>query len=121
MQPHPSKHQRSRLPPAKGYDSSSMAPSWPTLPKPGETIAGKYRIARLLGQGGMGAVFEAMHLGLSQKIAIKFLRPNLLCDEEAVARFSREARHASKLSSVHATRIFDVDATAAGIPYIVSE
>ena len=47
----------------------------PDLPKLGEVIAGKYELVRPLGKGGMGAVYEAKHLRLQQRVAIKFLKP----------------------------------------------
>ncbi len=93
----------------------------PAAPRPGETIAGKYRLVRPIGTGAMGLVFEATHLRLRQKVAIKFMQPKLVGQPEATLRFEREGRAASGLTSPHATRIYDVDSTAEGLPYIVSE
>ena len=56
----------------------------------GQTIAGKYRIERVIGRGGMGVVLEAQHLVLSARVAIKVLVPELAQNEEATARFLRE-------------------------------
>lgn len=93
----------------------------PDLPKPGEIIAGKYELVRPLGRGGMGAVFEAKHLRLRQRVAIKFLRPDLLDVADCVMRFEREGRAAALVTSSNAARIFDVDVTPSGIPYMVIE
>jgi serine/threonine protein kinase len=87
----------------------------------GDTIAGKYLVRELLGEGGMGLVFEAVHLTLGQPVAIKLLRPEIAAKAEAVARFLREARAAARIGGEHAVRIFDVDRDEAGVPYIVME
>ncbi|MEM1032956.1 MAG: serine/threonine-protein kinase [Myxococcota bacterium] len=90
--------------------------------EPGDVIDGKYRLERLLGHGAMGFVLRAWHEKLEQPVAIKFLLPELVADEEAQARFEREARAAFKIRSEHVTRVLDVgriDGT--GRPYIVME
>jgi protein kinase-like protein len=93
----------------------------PALPKPGDTIAGKYRLVRIIGEGGMGIVYEAAHLRLRQRLAIKVLRPDLPEFDEVVARFEREARAAAQLQSIHTARVIDVDTLPSGLPYIVLE
>jgi serine/threonine-protein kinase len=93
----------------------------PIAPKPGDIVAGKYRLVRPVGLGAMGLVFEADHLRMRQHVAIKFMQSKLVGQADAVARFEREGRAASRLTSPHATRIFDVDTTPDGVPYIVSE
>ncbi len=93
----------------------------PDLPKPGDVLAGKYEIVRLIGMGGMGAVFAANHLRLKQRVAIKLLKPELLNAADSVARFEREGRAAAQMTSANAARIFDVDLTPNGIPYMVIE
>jgi serine/threonine-protein kinase len=65
-------------------------------PREGDVLAGKFRIERVLGVGGMGMVVSAMHLQLDERVAIKFLLPEALMNAEAVARFGREARAAVK-------------------------
>jgi serine/threonine protein kinase len=87
----------------------------------GEILAGKYRIERVLGIGGMGAVVAARHLQLDTKVAIKFLLADRLADHEAVARFTREARAAVQITSEHVARVFDVGALDNGAPYMVME
>ena len=93
----------------------------PPLPQPGDVIAGKYSLVRLIGEGGMGVVFEATHVRLRQRLAIKVLRPDVPELDAVVARFEREARAAAQLQSIHTARVIDVDALPSGLPYIVLE
>jgi serine/threonine protein kinase len=87
----------------------------------GDVIAGKYVVQKLLGKGGMGAVVAAHHAQLDQRVAIKFLLPEALEVPEAVARFTREARAATKIQSEHVVRIIDVGSLESGVPYMVME
>jgi serine/threonine-protein kinase len=75
----------------------------------------------MLGAGGMGVVVAAHHLGLNQKVAIKFLLPEALEDVEAAARFDREARAAAKIKGEHIARIMDVGTLENGSPFMVME
>src|SRR5579859_8285351 len=77
----------------------------PALPQPGETIAGKYSVVRTIGEGGMGVVYEALHLRLHQRLAIKVLRPDVHDFDEVLARFEREAQITAQLKSIHAARV----------------
>src|SRR4051812_46782894 len=71
-----------------------------TMPfEPGDIIAGKYEMLNLLGAGGMGFVVSANHVELGEKVALKFLRPEALSNDDLVARFAREARAAVKIKS----------------------
>ncbi len=70
-------------------------------------IAGKYRVERELGAGGMGTVFEAKHVRFGGKLALKVLHPSLSADQNAVTRFHREARVTSWLRSEHAAKVLD--------------
>ena len=79
--------------------------------KPGTLIDGKYRIEAVLGQGGMGAVYRAWHLGTERHVALKVLLPTLQNSREAVDRFQREARAAGRLKSPHIVGIFDFGTT----------
>src|SRR5262245_31110636 len=88
---------------------------------PGELLAGKYRIGRMLGEGGMGVVFAATHLTLEEPRAIKLLRPEIATNAEAAQRFLREARETSALLSRHVARVYDVDRLPSGEPYLVME
>lgn len=87
----------------------------------GEILAGKYRVERVLGVGGMGVVVAARHLQLDEKVALKFLLPGALEDGEAVARFVREARAAVRIKNEHVARVTDVGTLDNGAPYIVME
>ena len=87
----------------------------------GETLAGKYRVTRVIAEGGMGIVVAARHLKLEQQVAIKFMLPDLLRNTEAVGRFLREARAAVRLRSEHVARILDIAELPTGLPYIVME
>ena len=61
---------------------------------PGQVLAGKFRIERVVGEGGMGIVAEATHLQLDERVALKFLRREVMKLPDVVARFDREAREA---------------------------
>src|SRR5258708_2343582 len=87
----------------------------------GEVLAGKYRVERVLGVGGMGGVVAATHLQLDQQVALKFIRREALLNPEIVSRFEREARAAVRLKSEHVARIIDVGRLDTGAPYIVME
>ncbi|WP_394822388.1 serine/threonine-protein kinase [Pendulispora albinea] len=87
----------------------------------GEVLDDKYRIQRPVGEGGMGLVLEALHLRLDQRVAIKMLVGGALRTDEAVARFTFEARAAARIQSEHAVRVFDVSTLPNGIPYLVME
>lgn len=91
------------------------------LPVAGDVLAGKYALVRVIGEGGMGVVFEATHARLRQRVALKMLFPEMLTDETIVSRFEREARAAVQLKSRHVTRVMDVDVTPDGLPYMVME
>ncbi len=92
-----------------------------TAVQPGSVIAGKYRVERQLGSGGMGVVVEATHLALGQRVAVKLLDRELASAGENVARFFREARVAASLPSEHIARVSDVGQAEDGAPYLVME
>jgi len=89
--------------------------------EPGQILAGKYRVERVLGQGGMGIVVEAIHLQLGQRVAIKFVLPEVLHNPEIRSRFLREAQAAAQLRSAHVARVVDIGTLETGSPYIVME
>jgi serine/threonine-protein kinase len=94
--------------------------------KVGDVLAGRYRVQGVLGSGGMGAVLATVHVQLGLRYAVKILRPQALTAPNAVERFVREARAASRLTSPHSVRIFDVGTleqvgAAKGVPYMVME
>jgi eukaryotic-like serine/threonine-protein kinase len=87
----------------------------------GDILAGKYRVERLLGAGGMGVVVAARHIQRDEKVALKFLLLEALHNSEAVARFAREARAAGKIKNEHVARVTDVGTLPNGAPYMVME
>ncbi|MDP8999754.1 MAG: protein kinase [Myxococcota bacterium] len=111
--------------PVHGFEGSERSRprlrTIPSLPRVGDIIAGKYELARVIGEGGMGVVYEATHVRLRQRLAIKVLRPEVPEFGEVVARFEREARAAARLQSIHTARVIDVDTLPGGLPYIVLE
>jgi serine/threonine-protein kinase len=98
---------------------NGTAPS--PYPNPGEVIDGKYRIDRMLGEGGMGAVMGAYHLFLKAPVALKFISPDMLRVPGAVERFLNEGVAARGIHSDHVVRIDDVGKLPSGLPFIVME
>ncbi|HRI63928.1 MAG TPA: serine/threonine-protein kinase [Polyangium sp.] len=88
---------------------------------PGAILARKYRVERVLGQGGMGVVVAARHLELGQLVALKQLVTGHVVNEEQRERFLREARAAVQLRSHHVARVLDVGTDENDAPYIVME
>lgn len=86
----------------------------------GDVVAGKFRVERVIGEGAMGLVVEAMHLQLDERVALKFLRTEALGNADVVARFAQEARAAAKLKSEHVARVLDVG-DHQSTPYMVLE
>ena len=87
---------------------------------PGQIIADRYRIVALAGRGGMGEVYRAEDLRLSQLVAIKFLPRSLSSDAAALARFHSEVRIARQVSHPNVCRVFDIG-DADGIPFLTME
>ena len=87
----------------------------------GDVIDRKYELVRLLGEGGMGTVFEGRHRRLDRRCALKFLHPELTKDHEMVTRLMREAKAAASIGSEHIVEVTDVGETEEGIPYVVME
>lgn len=87
----------------------------------GDVIAGKYRVERVLGEGGMGFVVAATHLTLETKVAIKFIRDGVLGTREASVRFLREAKAAVQLKNPHVAAVYDVGTLESGEPFMVME
>jgi serine/threonine protein kinase len=88
----------------------------------GEIIADKYQVESVIGEGGMGLVVSAWHLGLRQRVAIKFLLSDGgIIEQAALERFQREARAAARIRSEHVCRVIDVGLLPGGAPYLVLE
>jgi serine/threonine protein kinase len=87
----------------------------------GDVLAGKYRVERILGSGGMGVVVAARHLQLDVLVALKMMTREAGQDPELVSRFLREGRAAARLRSEHVARVTDVGTLESGAPYQVME
>jgi tRNA A-37 threonylcarbamoyl transferase component Bud32 len=87
----------------------------------GSVVNGKYRLVRILGDGGMGSVYEAQHAVLGTRVAVKVLHPDLVRRTGLVERFLQEARVAAQIRSPHVVQVIDVDRTPEGHAYIVME
>jgi serine/threonine-protein kinase len=105
--------------------TAATEPSPAPVPAPGDerigTRVGKYEIARVIGRGGMGMVFEAVHGAIGKRVAVKLIDASMAQNRDAVARFQREAQAASAVESAHIVQIFDAGATDDGVPFIVME
>ena len=88
---------------------------------PGTVIAGKYRIVSLIGEGGMGVVYEAVHARIGRRVAIKVMNPSMAQDAEALARFEREAQAATRIGSQHVVDVLDFGGMETGDRFIVME
>ena len=84
-------------------------------------LAGKYRVEKVLGFGGMGVVVSAFRTDLEQRVAVKFLGSAAAERPDASERFRREARAAAKIRSEHVARVLDVGTLDTGLPYMVME
>jgi serine/threonine-protein kinase len=87
---------------------------------PNVVVAGRFRLNRQLGRGGMGSVWHATHLGLDVPCAVKFIEGEIAALPEAQARFEREAKAAAQLRSPHVVQILD-HGVWEGLPYIAME
>jgi serine/threonine protein kinase len=87
----------------------------------GQTLAEKYLIEELIKRGGMGAVYRGKHVMMDKTVAIKVLRPALAGDDMVVARFSREAKAASRISHPHAVSVTDFGESENGVVFLVME
>lgn len=87
----------------------------------GRIIDDKYRIVAAIGEGGMSSIYEAEHLGLDRRVAIKVLHPALADDPEAIARLRHEAKVVSAIGHPNICEVFDMGRTQEGSPYLVME
>ena len=92
------------------------------VPKPGQEFAGRYRVERLLAQGGFGAVFVAEQLATELRVALKVLWPHVLASKDAVDKFQLEARVAARVNSEYIVKVLDAGFDeATGLPFLVME
>jgi len=91
--------------------------------QPGMVLAGRYRIERGLGEGGMGSVCLVEHIHTDQKLALKVLHATTVKDAAALDRFRREARTPARINSDHVVQVTDADVAPelGGVPFLVME
>jgi eukaryotic-like serine/threonine-protein kinase len=89
--------------------------------RPGQVLAGKYKVENVLGIGGFGAVLAARHIQLEERVAIKVLLPHAAKNQAASERFLREARAAVRIRSEHVAKVTDVGTLEDSVPYMVME
>ncbi|HEX3593790.1 MAG TPA: protein kinase [Polyangiaceae bacterium] len=87
----------------------------------GQLIEDKYRVVRLIGEGGMGAVYEGENLRIRRRVAIKTLHANIARNQQVVMRFEREAQAAGRIGSDHILEVLDLGALPGGDRFIVME
>ncbi len=99
----------------------SLSTEEPELLQPGDLLAGRYRVHRVIGSGGMGVVVEAYHVELAHRVAIKLLKSGAAKRASTLERFLQEARASVRLHGQHVARVTDVGRLDDGRPYIVME
>ena len=87
----------------------------------GDVIDGKYELVRLLGQGGMGKVYEARHTMIKRRVALKCLHDDVTSNVTTVERFVHEAQAAAAIGSEHIIEVTDGGQLPSGVPYLVME
>jgi serine/threonine-protein kinase len=87
----------------------------------GKVLGGSYHLVRVIGEGGMGAVYEAEHIRLPRRFAVKLLRADVGADPVAIERFRREADIASSIGHEHIVDVVDFNVASSGVPYMVLE
>ena len=87
----------------------------------GSVIGGNYHIEKKLGEGGMGAVYLATHVKMGRKSAIKVMAQSMASDNEAIARFNREATNAARINHPNVCAIYDFGETPDGTIFLAME
>jgi serine/threonine-protein kinase len=88
---------------------------------PGDLLDGKYQITREIGRGAMGVVYEAMHVALGRRVAVKTLLEEMSANVQLGERFEQEARAASAIGHPHIVDVFDLGRTQGGLLFMVME
>jgi serine/threonine-protein kinase len=104
-----------------GATVAAAAPPASRDPLIGQVLDGRYRVESVLGEGGMGLVYKAVHVALRKPLAIKVLRPEVSKNEQIVARFRQEAQSASAIGNQHIIDISDFGELQDGSTYFVME
>src|SRR5882724_10486520 len=89
--------------------------------EPGQIIDGKYRIVKMIGEGGMGAVYLGENVRINRKVAIKVLHASYTGNEEVMQRFEREAQAAGRIGNDHILEVLDIGQLADGDHFIIME
>lgn len=116
----PAKHRVDR-PASRPEIAPKIRSARPEVDLVGETIGDRYRVLGVLGEGGMGTVYEGTHIGLDRPVAIKILSPTQAKKQVAVKRFQQEARTAGAIGHPNICEIYDMGALPDGRPYLVME
>jgi serine/threonine protein kinase len=104
-----------------GLESAVWPVARPVAMEPGRVIAGKFRLTREIGQGGMGAVWAAVHQALGREVAVKFLHPSVDHSPSVTERFVSEARMVASIKHRFVVDVFDFGVTEDGLYYMVLE
>ena len=112
-------------PSSRGQMAAAAPAPFESTPPPtsvlGKTLGGKYRVLRVLGEGGMGSVYECEHLTLHRRVAIKVLNPMQAKKKASVQRFHHEAQVAGAIGHPNICEIYDIGETYDGSPFLVME
>jgi len=100
---------------------AALCGKWARLSAIERTLEGKYRLERVLGRGGFGAVYQAVDLRLHRPVAAKLMMGSLFGDPTALRRFEREARAAAKIDHRHITRVHDYGTVGSGGACLIME
>src|SRR6185369_16964846 len=90
-------------------------------PMLGQLLDGRYRLIRKIGEGGMGAIYRAVHTEIVRTCAIKLLTGVSPGKDDAIARFKREARNSCRIDNVHAVTVYDFGQTDEGLLFLAME
>ncbi|MBI5610250.1 MAG: serine/threonine protein kinase, partial [Deltaproteobacteria bacterium] len=119
---------RTAPPGATPIEIARADPNAPRLRVPGDalfragTVVGdRYKVEQLLGRGGFGDVYRAVHIGTHEPVALKVLRPDLVAEAKAAERFTSEARLSASLKHPNTVRVFDFGQTPDGLLYLAME
>jgi serine/threonine-protein kinase len=99
----------------------ALEPRKPSALAVGDVVAERYQVESVIGAGGMGIVYEAKHLGLGTKVALKVIRPDIAQNSSLWKRFAREARALGALHNKHVVRVHDAGTLPSGLRYLVME
>src|SRR6184192_2266319 len=103
------------------WRGSSRASTMSAVDRVGGVLVETYRLERLIAEGSMGSVYEARHLRIPKRFAVKFLRIDLQDNAEALKRFQREAEVVATLDHPNVVGLFDYNVGDDGVPYLVLE